>query len=186
MPRFTDKVVIMAGGASGIGEAAGYRLASEGASVVVADIDTQRGQSTCENIRTKYSTTALFVEADLTDESACQQVLARTLEAFGKLDGLVNSTGVRPGGGTVIDTHLDLWNKLIDIDLKAVFLMCKYAIPPMIEAGHGSIVNVSSIGGMGGAPHGMAFQTAKGGLINLTKHMAIAHAPENQQSSQER
>lgn len=178
MDRFTDKVAIIAGGASGIGEWAAYRIASEGGSIVIADTNTARAEATCDTIRSQHGASALFVEANLTDEAACQAVVSRTLDTFGRLDVLVNSTGVSPGGGTVIDTSLEHWDKLIDIDLKAIFLMCKYAIPPMIEAGQGSIVNISSIGGMGGAPHGMAFQTAKGGLVNLTKHMAIAHAQQ--------
>ena len=178
MKRFEGKVVVIAGGASGIGQDAAYRLASEGANVVIADMNRNTGESTVNKVKADYDVSALFVKADLTIESDCKRVAQETLDHFGRLDVLVNSTGVPVGGGTTIDTTLEHWNKLIDVDLKAVFLMSKYAIPPMIDAGKGAVVNVSSIGGMRGSATGMAFQAAKGGVINLTRHMAVAHAQQ--------
>jgi NAD(P)-dependent dehydrogenase (short-subunit alcohol dehydrogenase family) len=101
------------------------------------------------------------------------------VKTFDRIDMLFTSAGIHGGGSTVADTPVEIWDRVIGIDLKGVYLSARYAIPQMRRQGGGSIVNVSSIYGLSGLASGMPFQAAKGGLINLTRHMAIAHAREN-------
>jgi NAD(P)-dependent dehydrogenase (short-subunit alcohol dehydrogenase family) len=102
-----------------------------------------------------------------------------TAEAFGRLDLLLTSAGVHGGGRTVADTPAELFDHVIGIDLKGAYLAAKFAVPHMRRAGGGAIVHIASIGALRGSPGGLPFQCAKGGLINLTRHMAVAHATEN-------
>jgi NAD(P)-dependent dehydrogenase (short-subunit alcohol dehydrogenase family) len=176
--RFEGRAALIAGGASGIGRGAAIRLAQEGAAVAIADINAETGGETCRQVEAMGGS-ALFVLADVTEELDCRRMVEETVRELGRLDVLVNSTGVPTGGGTVVDTTLEHWNKLLDVDLKAVYLASRFAVPEMVKVGGGAIVNVSSIGGLRGSLTGMAFQAAKGGVINLTRHMAIAHAAQH-------
>ncbi len=174
--RFEGRVALITGGGSGLGRATALRLASEGAAVVVADINPDGGRETCRLIGAEGGR-ALFVQADVTRAADAEKMVAETVEAFGRLDVLVPSAGVG-AGGTVVDVSEQDWDRVVDLDLKGVFLSCKFAVPAMLETGGGAIVTVSSIGGMQGKG-GASFCAAKGGVVNLTRSMAIAHARQN-------
>ena len=105
-------------------------------------------------------------------------MVAKAVDAFGRLDLLFTSAGIG-GGGTVVDIPEETWDRMVDLDLKAVFLACKYVVPEMRKVGKGAIVHVASIGGLTGSWGGAAFSAAKGGVVNLTRQMALAHAKEN-------
>jgi NAD(P)-dependent dehydrogenase (short-subunit alcohol dehydrogenase family) len=174
--RFESKVATITGGGSGIGRASAVRLASEGAAVVVVDINPEAGQGTCRQIEERGGQ-ARLVEADVTCEADNERMVGEALKAFGRLDVLLTSAGVG-SGGTVADTDEAYWDSVVDLDLKAVYLSSKYAIRAMRRSGGGAIVHISSIGGLRGDWGGASFSAAKGGVVNLTRHMAVAHAGE--------
>jgi len=165
MRRFENRVALVTGGSSGLGRATAVRLASEGAKVAVADIDSEGAEGTRRLVE-EQGGECLVVDTDVTLASEAQAMVAETEKDFGRLDVLFPSAGVGAGG------------TVVDLDLKGVFLSCKYAIPEMRRAGGGAIVTVASIGGMQGKS-GASFCAAKAGVVNLTRSMAVAHAKEN-------
>lgn len=177
MKRFEGKAALITGGGSGIGRATALRLALEGASVAVVDVKGENAQAVCREIE-QTGGRALVIVADVTKAAESERMVAETVKAFGRLDMLFPSAGVG-GGGTVVDSTEEWWDRIVDLDLKAVFLASKYAIPEMRKVGGGAIVFVSSMGGLTGSWGGAAFSAAKGGVVNLTRQMALAHAPEN-------
>lgn len=174
--RFEGRVALITGAGSGIGRAVALRLASEGAAVAVADINPDGGRETCRLVEQEGGR-SLFIEADVTRAPDVERVVAETIETLGRLDVLFPSAGVG-AGGTVVDISEEDWDRVVDLDLKGVFLSCKYAVAAMLEGGGGAIVTVSSIGGMQGKS-GASFCAAKGGVVNLTRSMAVAHARQN-------
>jgi NAD(P)-dependent dehydrogenase (short-subunit alcohol dehydrogenase family) len=176
MNRFEGRVTVITGGASGIGRASAVRLASEGAAVVVADINPKGGRELVRQIG-QVGGRGLFILADITRTEDVRRLVAETTEAFGRLDVLLPSAGVG-SGGDVVETTEQHWDRVLNLDLRGVYLTCKYAIPEMRKVGGGAIVFVSSIGGMRGN-WGASFCAAKGAIVNLTRQMALAHALEN-------
>ena len=176
MRRFEERVALITGGGSGLGRASAIRLASEGAAIAVADINQEGGKETCNQIEA-LGERATFILADVTQAVDAEKMVLETVKAFGRLDGLFTSAGVG-AGGTVVDTDEEYWDRVLNLDLKGVYLSAKFAIPEMRKVGGGAIVNVSSIGGLLGN-WGASFCAAKGGVINLTRHMALTHAKEN-------
>jgi NAD(P)-dependent dehydrogenase (short-subunit alcohol dehydrogenase family) len=172
--RFRDKVALITGGSSGIGRASALRLAAEGASIAIADIDVQGGQTVCREIE-RTGGRAIFCATDVTLEDECRAMVEETVRAFGRLDVLLTSAGVG-SRGTVVEMDEEYWDEVIDLDLKGVFLSSKYAVPAIRRSGGGAIVHIASIGGLRGDWGGASFSAAKGGVINLTRHMAVAHA----------
>lgn len=176
--RFAGKVALITGGGSGLGRAAAMRLAQEGGVIGLAG---RRLETTCK-VREEIESLggkALAIQCDVGQELDCQQMVEQIIGEFDRLDVLITCAGIHGGGQTVVDTPLEIWEQVLNTDLKGAYLSSKFAIPQMRKVGGGSIVHVSSIGGMRGSSQGMAFQSAKGGLINLTRHMAVAHGPEN-------
>jgi len=176
--RFEGKVALITGGGSGLGRATAIRLAQEGAKVAIAG----RRKEALNDVRQAIEASgmqALAIQCDVTSASQCKRMVARTMATFGRLDVLVTSAGIHGVGKTVVDTPVEVWDRVVDTDLKGVYLSSKFSVPCMCQSGGGSIVHVSSIGGLRGSHQGMAFQSAKGALINLTRHMAVAHATDN-------
>lgn len=162
--RFTGKVAIVTGGSSGIGAATVARLASEGATVMVADI--------------KPPADALFHDCDVTDAAAVEAMVKATVERFGRLDILINNAGI----GYLAETEelpLDAWDKLFAINVNAVFYACRVAIPAMRASGGGAIVNVASISGLVGDYGFGAYSASKGAVINFTRTLALDGAHDN-------
>jgi NAD(P)-dependent dehydrogenase (short-subunit alcohol dehydrogenase family) len=174
--RLQDKVAIVTGGASGIGRAVAERFAAEGASVTVADY--QDGADAVAAI-VSAAGTASFIKIDVRDGAAITSMIDHTLAQYGGIDILVNGAGVLIFG-TVLDTSLENWQRVIDINLTGTFMACKAALPHMIQRGGGSIINFSSSTGAHDAGGNIvAYVASKGGVTMLTKAMAVDHAKDN-------
>ncbi len=168
MGRVNGKVAIITGAASGMGKADAELLASEGAQVVVADLNEADGRAVAESIGDR----AIFLKLDVTDEDNWRAVIAATVERFGKLDALVNNAGVMTVGN-VVDTDLDSWRKTHAVNSEGVFLGCKHAIPAMAANGGGAIVNMSSVAALHGMSFCAAYSASKGAVKALTKSVAM-------------
>ena len=173
MGRVQDKVAIVTGGASGVGKADCLLLAREGATVVVTDIDEKNGQAVAKEISDKGGQ-ARFVKHDISSESDWQNVIKVAKEAFGGLDILVNNAAIL-AIGTIEDTSLELFQKIQKVNSEGYFLGCKYGYAAMKERGAGSIVNMSSISGIGGSSSFVAYSASKGAVAAMTRSIA-AHS----------
>lgn len=175
--RLGGKVAVVTGAGSGIGRATAQRFAREGASVVVADWNPAGGRETVDLIRSAGGE-AVFVETDVSQADQAGRMVETALSGYGRLDILFNNAAIQVFG-TIPDTSEADWHKVLDVNLKGVYLGCKYAIPPMIEQGGGSIINMSSILGLVGDPAMPAYGATKGGILAMTKAMAQAHGRQN-------
>ncbi len=173
--RLKDKVAIVTGAASGIGRATSLLLASEGAAVVVVDLDEEQGSQVVDLIE-RQGGRALFVRVDVSKAAEVAKMVETTVQAYGRLDCLVNNAGVCITGSTV-DTDEALWDRVVDINLKGVWLCAKYAIPEMAKRGGGTVVNVGSTASLVGFSDLAAYSASKGGVANLTRAMALDAAP---------
>jgi NAD(P)-dependent dehydrogenase (short-subunit alcohol dehydrogenase family) len=170
MKRLENKVALITGASSGIGKACARRFAAEGATVSVVDIREIDGASFAEI--DSVSGGALCALADVRDESQVARAVDQTVERFGRVDVVVNAAGVA-GGGAVHMMDADEWDRIVDINLKGTFLVCKHALRHMIERRSGTIVNLASIEGIEGTEGGSAYNASKGGVVLLTKNLAI-------------
>jgi NAD(P)-dependent dehydrogenase (short-subunit alcohol dehydrogenase family) len=173
--RLEGKVAVVTGAAQGIGRGIAHRFAEEGAAVVVADIQEERGSATTEELRAKGAR-ASFVHTDVTEEAQIKRMVDRAVEEYGRLDILVNDAFWNKGG-TALDVDLADWNHAMSAMVTASFLGAKYAIPHMERAGGGSVISISSVHGLLAAARGVAYETAKGALIMLVKEMAVDFGP---------
>ena len=167
----------MTGASSGIGRGAALLFASNGAKVLVADIDEDGGRKTVEEIRSKGGA-AVWVKTDVSSPRDAKNCVDTAIREFGRLDCLFSNAGFNPTG-TVVDTPEELWDRVVDVNLKGMFLMCKYAIPEMKKNGHGSIVCTASVDGVLAIANEAAYIATKGGIISLVRAMALDHASEN-------
>jgi NAD(P)-dependent dehydrogenase (short-subunit alcohol dehydrogenase family) len=174
--RVQDKIVVVTGGAQGIGRACAEELAAQGARVVIGDIQEDRGEQAAAAIRTAGGQ-ALFQRADVCAEDDCATLIAAAVAAYGRLDGLVNNVGWFPRA-TLEETTTELWEQVLNVNLRSAFYCCKYAVPALRTAGGGSIVNIGSIHGIQGLPNLVAYAAAKGGLLALTRTLAGVGAPD--------
>jgi NAD(P)-dependent dehydrogenase (short-subunit alcohol dehydrogenase family) len=177
MPQVAGKAAIVTGGASGIGEACAETLAREGAAVLVTDVDDQLGKGVVERIL-KAGGKARYLHHDVRDEAAWPGLIAEAEQHFGRLDIMVANAGI--GIMSPIETMtLADWQRQPALNLDGVFLSIKHAIPAMRKAGGGSIVLMSSIAGLRGAPGLAAYSATKGGVRLLAKSVALEHAADN-------
>ena len=174
--RLENRAALITGGTSGIGEATCLLFGKEGASVAVVGRNTERGKSVAKRI-SDAGGTAIFVQADVRKSDDCRTAVDRTLETFGRLDVLFNNAGSYYVNDVVGCTEEE-WDDQVDTSLKGTFLMSKYALPHMIERGSGSIINCASGWGLVGGPKSAAYCAAKGGMVVMTKAMAIDHGPQ--------
>ncbi len=176
MSRFGGRVALVTGGASGIGKATAKRLASEGGSVVIADLQDEAGQAVVEEI-TQSGGKALYVHLNVTDEQGWADAVAETVTKFGGLDILVNNAGI--GDTEPIEvTTTDTWNKVVAVTQTSVLLGMKAAADALKKSGRGSVVNVSSKYGIVGSGVSPAYHAAKGAVRLLTKTTALGWAKE--------
>ncbi|MCS5614031.1 MAG: glucose 1-dehydrogenase [Candidatus Poribacteria bacterium] len=172
--RISDKVAIITGAASGIGRTTAILFAKEGGKVVVADKNEVGGNETVDLIRSDGGQ-AIFDYVNVTSATDIQGMVKTTINTYGKLNILVNNAGIAirlP----VVDLSEEDWDRNIDVNLKSIYLSSKYAIPRMIENGGGSIVNIASIYGIVGGRIRAAYAASKGGVVNLTRSMALDYA----------
>jgi 3alpha(or 20beta)-hydroxysteroid dehydrogenase len=174
MARVADKVVLVTGGARGMGAAHAEALVAEGARVVIGDILDDPGQSVAE----KLDDAAIYVHLDVSDPDQWDQAVAASLENFGRLDALVNNAGIVKMG-SLRGSSLSDWQQVLDVNLTGPYLGMRAAIEPMITAGGGSIVNISSVEGLAGSAHMHAYVAAKFGLRGITKSAAVELAGYN-------
>jgi NAD(P)-dependent dehydrogenase (short-subunit alcohol dehydrogenase family) len=169
--RFQDKVVVVTGGGSGIGKATALAFGREGAKVVAADIDAASAQATVDQIKAAGGQ-AESLQVDVAVAADVERMVSTTAERLGRLDVLVNNAGVffqLP----LIQAPEEQWDWLMSINLKGVYLGCKYAAPQMIRQGKGAIVNTASIAGLRGFGGYTTYGAAKGGVVQLTKALAL-------------
>jgi 3alpha(or 20beta)-hydroxysteroid dehydrogenase len=168
MARVADKVVLVTGGARGMGAAHAEALVAEGARVVIGDILDDAGQSVAE----KLGDAAIYVHLDVADPGHWDQAVAASMEKFGRLDALVNNAGIVKMG-PLRGSSLSDWQQVLDVNLTGPYLGMRAAIEPMIAAGGGSIVNISSVEGLAGSANLHAYVAAKFGLRGITKSAAV-------------
>jgi len=175
--KLEGKVAVVTGGAIGIGAAIATLFAREGASVALTDVDTVRGEATSRKIRDEGHN-CRFYAMDVRDGRQIAQVIVQILQEFKHVDILVNNAGIwRPGRVTDLDE--ETWDAVLDTNLKSVFLVSKHVLPVMIERGNGVVINVASVAGLVGAPEASAYAASKGGIVNLSRSMALDFAPHN-------
>jgi NAD(P)-dependent dehydrogenase (short-subunit alcohol dehydrogenase family) len=173
--RLTNKVALITGGTSGIGRATALLFAEEGAKVAITGRNAERGQAVVTQLEERGSS-GLFIPADVRLSQDCERAVEETVAAFGRLDVLFNNAGVYIANDAVGCTEEE-WDLQVDTSLKGSFLMSRYAIPHMAKSGGGSIVNNSSGWGFLGGERAVAYCAAKGGMVAMTKAMAIDHGP---------
>ncbi|WP_391121060.1 SDR family NAD(P)-dependent oxidoreductase [Psychrobacillus sp. L3] len=177
MGKLQDKVAVITGGASGIGAATARLFVSEGAKVVLVDLNEEKGKAFEEELKI-LNAEALFVKANITSEEDVADIFKQAVETFGKVDIVFNNAGI----GRVHSSH-DLeyaeWRNTVNVDLDGVFLVAREAIREMLKTGGGTIVNTASMYGWVGSPGSAAYNAAKGGVINLTRSLALEYAEQN-------
>jgi NAD(P)-dependent dehydrogenase (short-subunit alcohol dehydrogenase family) len=177
--NFAGKVAFVTGAASGIGRAAALAFAHEGASVVAADVSEQGNQETVRLIE-EQGGRALAVRCDVTQAEDVRAALAKTVDAFGRLDFAFNNAGIEPRKpAPTAEYEEEEWNRIIDINLRGVFLCMKHEIPLILKQGGGAIVNTSSGAGVIGIKGSPAYTAAKHGVIGLTRAAALDYAAQN-------
>ena len=171
--RLKDQVAIITGGTSGIGEATAILFAREGAKLAITGRNQQRGNTVVERIK-QHGSEAIFLRADVSLAADCRGAVDETLRAFGRVNILFNNAGVFYPQTTLECSERE-WDEQIDVNLKGTFLMSKCVLPSMIAQGHGIIINNSSGWGLVGGDHAVAYCASKGGVVLMTKAMAVDH-----------
>ena len=171
------KVALITGGASGIGRATALLFAREGAAVSVVDVDEAGGQAVAQAI-VDDGGQAIFVCCDVSQAEDCQRAVQQTVDELGGLDILFNNAGIIRRA-TVIDTTEEEWDRVMAINVKSIFLLSKYAIPIMAQAGGGVIINMASGWGLVGGRRAVSYCASKGAVVNMTRAMALDHGEQN-------
>jgi len=174
--KLENKVVVLTGGASGIGRASALLFGLEGASLVIGDINEETGSAVVEEIQEQRSGRAVFVKTDVSQPEQVEQLISRTVETFGHVDVIFGNAGILPLG-TAWETSIEDWHRCIDVNLGGNFFLTKYGVPALIEAGGGVMLFTASELGIVGASGAAAYCGSKGGLINMTRAIAVDCAP---------
>ncbi|GHI86261.1 SDR family NAD(P)-dependent oxidoreductase [Streptomyces xanthophaeus] len=174
---FKDTVVVVTGAASGIGKQTAIEFARQAAKVVVADIDEKSGTAVVADL-TRDGHDAIFVRTDLTSEADCRHLITTAAETYGAVDVLVNNAGIEISTPLHEMTEQE-WDRLVDTNLKSMFLCSKHALRAMVDAESGVIVNVCSVSGLVAWPGIAAYNATKGGVMMLTKSLAVDYARYN-------
>ncbi|GAB3812141.1 SDR family NAD(P)-dependent oxidoreductase [Pontibacter rugosus] len=175
--QFNGKVALVTGASSGIGKATALQYAREGASVVVSDVQEDKGQEVVEEIK-QFGGKAIFVKADVAKPEDCENLVKQTVKQFGQLNIAFNNAGIGGEAAPVGDMSIDNWHKVIAVNLSSVFYCMKYQIQQMLQNGGGAIVNNSSILGQVGFANSAAYVASKHGVVGLTKNGAIEYGAQ--------
>src|SRR5947207_7114901 len=175
--RLKDKVALITGAGSGIGREAAFLFAKEGAAVVVAEVNEIAGKDTAAAIEAGGGR-SVFVRADVSKAAEAEGMVAAAERTFGKLDVAFNNAGIFPeDDGSVTTTSEETWDLVMRVNLKGVFLGCKFEVPALLRAGGGSIINTASfVALMGAATSQVAYTASKGGVLALTREIAVEYA----------
>jgi NAD(P)-dependent dehydrogenase (short-subunit alcohol dehydrogenase family) len=180
MSRLDGKVALITGGAGGIGRETAILFAREGARVVITDVNDLGGQETLELVQA-HSQDVAYLHADVSQASDCEAMVALAEDRFGGLDILFNNAGIMHGDdGNAMQTSESVWDLTMSINLKGVYLGCKYGIPALQRRGGGSVINTASfVAVLGAATPQLAYTASKGGVLAMTRELAVIHAREN-------
>jgi NAD(P)-dependent dehydrogenase (short-subunit alcohol dehydrogenase family) len=178
--RLKDKVALITGAGGGIGRESALLFATEGASVVVVDVNDEAGNKTVDLVRSQEGR-AIYVHADVSKAEDCERMVAAAEKEFGKLNALFNNAGImHHSDDNAVTTEESIWDLTMNINAKGVFLGCKYGIPAIRRAGGGSIINTASfVALLGAATPQIAYTASKGAVLALTRELAVIHAREN-------
>jgi NAD(P)-dependent dehydrogenase (short-subunit alcohol dehydrogenase family) len=178
--RLQNKVALITGAGSGIGRESALLFAVEGAKIVVADVNDAGGEETVAMIRDQGGD-AVYVHADVSQAADCENMVRLAEETYGQLNILFNNAGImHSSDDNAMSTSEEVWDLTMNINLKGVFLGCKYGIPALQRAGGGSIINTASfVAILGAATPQLAYTASKGGVLSLTRELALIHAREN-------
>lgn len=172
MQRFADRVALITGAASGIGAATSRRLASEGATIVVVDTNADAGDALARELG------GLYVQADVTSPEDNERMYAETVKAYGQVDVAFHNAGISPPeDDSILETGLDAWRLVQEVNLTSVFLGCKAALPHMLERGRGSIINTASfVATLAAATSQISYTASKGGVLAMTRELGVQFA----------
>ncbi|TDD35352.1 3-oxoacyl-ACP reductase [Saccharopolyspora elongata] len=172
--RLQDRVAVITGGASGIGLATARRFAAEGAKVVIADVDPDTGKRAADEVG------GLFVQTDVTDGEAVARLFATADAEFGSVDIAFNNAGISPpDDDSILDTGIEAWRKVQEVNLTSVYLCCKHVLPYMRRQGRGSIINTASfVAVMGAATSQISYTASKGGVLAMSRELGVQFARE--------
>ena len=177
--RLEDKVAIITGSGGGQGKAAALLFSREGAKVVITDWNAELGEQALQEVKGAGGD-AIFVQADVSKSADVRNLVDRTVDTYGRVDVLYNNAGVGYSSALsmndILNTPEEDWDRVIEINLKSVFLTCKHALPHMIEAGRGSIICTASIAALVGMESAQAYTASKGGVVALARALAVQHA----------
>jgi NAD(P)-dependent dehydrogenase (short-subunit alcohol dehydrogenase family) len=176
--RLQDKVAIITGAGGGMGRTAALMFAAEGASVVVAEFGETAGVETVRQVEAGGGR-ASFVKVDVSNEADARRMVEHATSIYGRLDVLYNNAGIMPEADhSVTDTEVAVWDQVMAVNVRGVFLGCKYAIPQMVEGGGGSVINISSFVALVGCSVPQdAYTASKGALLSLTRSLAVQFGP---------
>ena len=183
--RLKDKIALITGASAGIGRAISIIFSQEGANVIINYNNNEKGASETLNIIEKktYNKKSFYCKADVSNSFEVKEMVNKSIEKFGKIDILVNNSGINQARIDTSDNIIELsekeWDRVIDVNLKGIFLTSKYVLPHMIKQNSGSIINISSILGTSGWFNSASYCASKGGIITLTKEMAIDYGKYN-------
>lgn len=170
--KLAGKVAIVTGGGKGIGRAVALLFAREGGSILLNGTTKEAIEAVAEEIN-RQGGRAIAYQADIADEAKVKQMIETTLSEYGKIDILVNNSGIAGPTAPLVNVSLEDWQRTFDINLTGAFLCAKYALPSMIEQKSGCVLNITSVGGLGGYPYRSPYSASKWGMIGLTKTIAL-------------